>query len=444
VFVVAVITALLGAPPPTGFTTAVERVTLERTAAKVQATVDPLSRTIVLTGARPSAKAKSQLCPEVRTRRVDVALSCTTRRLWAQVGEDAQGLYLDVRVLRGATWTWDANAVPLQPWPFKALGIPDACPGTSDAVKAECALGEGRLFEAEELYTAALRGVDAHLARLRLGDLAMLRGDAEGALSWYSKVTSAGPVSRMAELRQCDLTGNCLGLKPPPLAGLPPEMELEARLHLIRQDLAIDHDRQAMQHLVAQLEARRPICTRTRGFCQKAVAAALGSDDEETVALALSAFATAGLGEGPFGVEVSEAAAAAAEAAGAPAFAAAVLSSLSGKLPADELDQHLQHVTRLYLAAGDTVRAGTIVEYAAQKLPASAARSRAWTSLSRQVSQGPRTASLAKATAQPLAQRLPTITEDVEISRELARAAQVRSAAAQPSATPSSPTGEKP
>jgi hypothetical protein len=162
------------------------------------------------------------------------------------------------------------------------------------------------------------------------------------------------------------------------------------------------------------------------------------------VALALSAFATAGLGEGPFGVEVSEAAAAAAEAAGAPAFAAAVLSSLSGKLPADELDQHLQHVTRLYLAAGDTVRAGTIVEYAAQKLPASAARSRAWTSLSRQVSQGPRTASLAKATAQPLAQRLPTITEDVEISRELARAAQVRSAAAQPSATPSSPTGEKP
>ncbi|MDX2013826.1 MAG: hypothetical protein SFW67_26760 [Myxococcaceae bacterium] len=439
-FVAAVIAAIVSAPPPTGFTTAVERVALERTAASVDVQVDPLMRTITLRGARPLARHKSQLCPKVQQRRVEVALECTTRRLWAAVGEDAQGLYLDVRTLRGVTWTWDANAVPLQPWPLKPLGIPDACPGTSDAVKAECLLAEGRLFEAEELYTAAIRGVDAHLARVRLGDLAMLRGDAEGALAWYAKVTSAGPAARMAELRLCDLTGSCLGLKPPTLAGLPPEMELEARLHLIRQDLAIDRDRQAMQQLIAQLEAKRPICQRTRAFCQKAVAAALASDDEETVSLALSAFATAGLGEGPFGVEVSQAAAAAAEAAGAPAFAATVLSALSGKLPADELDRHLQHVTRLYLAAGDVVRAGYIVEYASQKLPPATFRARAWSALSRATTPG-RVVAVNRAPPAPLAQRLPDLAEDVEVSRELARAAQARAAAAQFS---SSSSGEKP
>ncbi|MCU0701762.1 MAG: hypothetical protein MUC96_35085, partial [Myxococcaceae bacterium] len=416
-FVAAVISAIVSAPPPTGFTTAVERVALERTASSVDVQVDPLMRAINLRGARPVARQKSQLCPKVQQRRTEVTLECTTRRLWAALGEDSQGLYLDVRTLRGVTWTWDANAVPLQTWPLKPLGIPDACPGTSDAVKAECLLGEGRLFEAEELYTAALRGVDAHLARVRLGDLAMLRGDAEGALSWYSKVTSAGPTARMAELRLCDLTGACLGLKPPTLAGLPPEMELEARLHLIRQDLAIDRDRQAMQQLVSQLEAKRPICQRTRAFCQKAVAAALASEDEETVSLALSAFATAGLSEGPFGVEVAQAAAAAAEAAGAPAFAAAVLSSLSGRLPADELDRHLQHVVRLYLSAGDTIRAGYIVEYAAQKLPAATFRARAWSTLSRATNPGRPVAS-ARTPPPRLTERLPELTQDIEVSRE--------------------------
>jgi tetratricopeptide (TPR) repeat protein len=444
VIAVAVISLIVSAPPPTGFTTAVERVALERTAAKAEARVDPLTRTIVLIGARPTPKRKSQLCPTAQTRRSDVVLTCTTRRLWATVGEDAQGLFLDVRTLRGVTWTWDANAVPLQPWPLKPLGIPDTCPGTTDAVKAECLLAEGRLFEAEELYSSALRGVDAHLARVRLGDLAMLRGDAETALGWYSKVTSAGPTARMAELRLCDLTGSCLGQKPPTLAGLPPEMELEARLHLIRQDLAIDRDRQAMEQLVSQLEAKRPICQRTRGFCQKAVAAALASDDDETVSLALSAFASAGLAEGPFGVEVSQAAAAAAEAAGAPAFAASVLSSLSGRLPADELDRHLQHVARLFLAARDVVRAGTIVEYASQKLAPSAFRTRAWASLQRAATvERARPGPSAKASP-TLAARLPDLTADVELSRELARAAQVRSAAASPPPTPSSSSPEKP
>jgi len=428
----ALVTIALGAPPPTGFTSSIERVALERTSPRVEVTVDPLVKTIVLTGVKISGRLESALCPTQIKRRDGLSLHCSTRRLWAAIGDDESGLYLDLRALRGVTWTWEAAGLPLQRWPFEGLGIPQACPGTLDVVKAECALGEGRLADAAVLFMSALQTPDVHFARLRLGDLALRRGDPEGALSWYSKVAASGPVRRMARIRECDLTGNCLNERPQPLDGLPPVMAMEGRIHHIRQDLAANRDREAMQQLSAEVDAGRSLCTVAHLFCQKVVQGAFLAQDDETSSLALSVFATEGLADGVAGIEVARAAAGAAERAGAPAFAAALLASLSGRLPMDELDVHLQLVARLYLAARDPVRAQFVVEYAEQKLASTTLKSPAWKQLRRVIDPKPASAARTPAPAPSLAARLPALAEDVAISRELARAVQVRSAAAQP------------
>jgi hypothetical protein len=435
------VTALVSAAPMTGFSAAVERLLLERTGGPATAQVDPLLRTIVLTGARPAAKQKSQLCPDVEARRGGVALRCTSRRLAAAVTQTAQGTFLDLRLLRGVARGPLADAVPLKPWALEDLGVREACPGTSDFAKAECLLGQGRVDEAAPLYTAALKGRDVLLARVRLGDVALHRGDADGALSWFTSVKAAGSTRRLADLRACDLTGNCLQLPLPTVAALPASFELEASLHVLRYELSLERDKQAMERLVGLLDARQPVCQRSRRFCQKAVTAALASDDGEAVMLALSVFTAARLGEGVEGVEVSRAAATAAETAGAPAFAAAVLAATSARLPAVELDLHLQRVARLYLAAGDTVRAGTVVEYAAQKLPPSASRTRAWRALTEAV-EGP-DAGPAGA-PRTIAAQLPHLTESVESARELARATLVRALASAPPPPASPSPGETP
>ena len=433
----ALVTIALGAPPPTGFTSSMERVALERTSSRVEVTVDPLVKTIVLTGAKISGRLESALCPTQVKRRDGLSLHCTTRRLWAAIGDDESGLYLDLRALRGVTWQWDAAGLPLQRWPFDGLGIPQSCPGTIDVVKAECALGEGRYDEAAVLFTSALQTPDVHFARLRLGDLALRRGDPEAALSWYSKSAATGPVSRLARMRECDLTGNCLDERPATLDGLHPTLAMEGRIHQIRQDLVANRELQAMQQLSSEVEAGRPLCTVAHLFCQKAVQAAFLANNDETASLALSVFATAGLADGPAGIEVARAAAAAAERAGAPAFAAAVLASLSGRLPMDELDVHLQRVARLYLAARDPIRAQFVVEYAEQKLAAATLKSQAWKQLRRTVEPK---VSAPKPPAPPsIAVRLPALADDVAISRELARAVQARSAAAQPPSSGEAP-----
>ncbi len=432
--VFALVSIALGAPPPTGFTSSMERIALERTSPRVEVTVDPLVKTVVLTGAKISGRRESTLCPTQIQHRDGLWLHCTTRRLWAAIGDDENGLYLDLRALRGVTWQWDAAGLPLQRWPFEGLGIPESCPGTIDVAKAECAFGEGRFEEAAVLFTAGLRTPDVHFARLRLGDLALRRGDPEGALSWYAKAAANGPVSRLANLRECDLTGNCLNERAETVAGLPPTLAMEARIHRIRQDLAADRDREAMQQLADEIEAGRPICTVAHLFCQKAVQGAFLAQDDETSSLALSVFATARLADGVAGIDVARAAAAAAERAGAPAYAAAVLASVSGRLALADLDVHLQQVARLYLSARDPVRAQFVVEYAEQKLSPATLKSKPWKQLRRTVDPTPAaTAPAPGPTAPPsLAARLPAMAEDIAISRELARAVQVRSAAAQP------------
>jgi hypothetical protein len=430
----AVVTILSSGLPPTGLTTAVERVTLDRRDPEVRVTVDPLNKAIELTGATVRGRLESHLCPSVAKTAKGSRLSCTTRRLWAAVEEDEAGLFLDLRALRGVSWRWEPDAIPFTAWTLGELGIPETCPGVTEAAQAECALADGRLFEAEALYTAALAGPDAHLARLRLGDFALHRGDSEAALRWYSTVASAGPVARVAAMRACDLTGICLSAKQPSTAGLTGTSALEAEIHLIRQAAAINDDAEAMRRLSAALERGSPICATAKRFCQKLVQSMLSSTDETARTSALSTFASAALSEGPLGVDVSLAAAQTAESIGAPQYAASVLASVSSKIPREELDRHLQRVVRLYLVAKQPIRAQFIVEYAEQKLPNGTLASREWRRLRQLVAPAPaRPPSPPTAT---LTERLPSLAEDVNLTAELARAAHARSTSATSGAHP--------
>lgn len=426
---VALVNMVMWAAPPTGFTTAVERLAIVRTGPAVTVTVDPFSKSVAIVGATlPSKAGESHLCPERARTRDGVRLTCVTRRLWASVEVEDGEPYLELRSLRGVTWRWEPNGLPLAAWPLSLLGIPESCPGVSDAARAECALGEGNYFEAEELFSAALNGPDAHLARLRLGDFALLRGDPEVALGWYTKVSAAGPVTRIAQLRACDLSGTCLGGKPPTTNGLMGAAALEAEIHLIRMALAVDQTTEAMRRLHDALEAGLPICTSSLGFCQKVVQTAFHSADDSAQELALAVFTSAQLAQGPLGAETTSAAADAAETMGAPIFAANLLASISGQVAKPELSAHLMRVASLYLAGRNPVRAQFVVEYAEQRLDAAAFNGREWRKLRRRLAPAP-VARTPERSRPALSDRLPAMTDEVNVSAELARAAKASSAA---------------
>jgi hypothetical protein len=180
-----------------------------------------------------------------------------------------------------------------------------------------------------------------------------------------------------------------------------------------------------MAQLHHTLETGSALCETMRGFCQKAVAAGLASADERAVSLALGVFATAGLAQGPFGLEASLAAATAAEKQGAPGFAAAVLAHVSGEVPKVDLGRHLQHVTRLYLAANDFGRAAYILDYASERLPAETVRGGSWNALRRQLTRNrPDTARRT-----PRDPQLESLSDDVELSTTLAKAVRAVSTA---------------
>ncbi len=426
---VALVNIALCASPPTGFTTAVERVALERTGPTAELTIDPFSKSLLVSGVSlRKARLDSHLCPTATRTREGLRFACSTRRLWASLDTEGGELFLEIRSLRGVTWRWEPDGIEFTGWPLKTVGIPETCPGTSDAAIAECALVEGRYFEAEERYAAALIGPDSHLARLRLGDFALRRGDPEAALSWYTKVTAAGPVTRIAQLRACDLTGGCLTGKPPTSEGLAGAPAIEAEVHLIRMALAMDRTGEALRRLFDAIEGGSPICTSNHAFCQRVVQVGLQASDERTQELGLSIFASGHLGDGALGLETTIAAAEAAQQLGAPLYAANVLASISSHLAKPELGAHLLRVAHLYLAGKDPVRARFVVEYAEQRLDAATFSSRDWRTLRQRLAPAPARRT-DRAQPPPLAERLPALTDAVNVSAELARAAKASSAA---------------
>lgn len=425
-------TLLLSTLPPTGFTASVERLPVRVTGKGVTASaeVDALLGRVVLKGLTPAGKTR--LCPTQKTVDGVVVLECTSRRLWAQLEHDARGVYIDVRQLTSINWTDRDSEIPMATWSLKDLSLPDTCPGTGPAARAECAWMAGDLGTAKRAWDEALGGPDVGLARLRLGDLALRSGDVEGAMKLYAAVTSAGPLGRLAAARTCELVGTCFSEAESARAanedGLALPFAREMTLLTVRREVLSGRDRAAIVMLTAKLEADPRLCETAIAFCQKVIEAGLASSDVEARIAALSAFLNEALRHGPREIELSLAAAQTARELGAPGFAASVLAANTPRVARERLPAHLLLVVQLYLAANDRVRAGVIFEYAEGKL-GPATRSAPWNQLRRQLGRPPRAAPPAPTLARDEA-AFEALTSQVALTTDLARAAAARSRAA--------------
>ncbi len=438
-FASAAIAALLTVVP-TGFTEAVERVELVATSKdKPQLQVDALGQKLVLQNAKVDKKAHSELCPTVEVTRDAVILHCTTRRLWAELIEGERGaLSLDLRSLRGVPWKGDVT-MELRAWPLRVAGIPDECPGRMDAAKGECALAQGKFEQAEAHFKSARGGPDSAISYLRLGDLALQRGDAEAAVHLYAFVAPVGPVGRIARARQCELTGSCLDPVSSKLAGdtqgLPEAPREELSLMYWRRELFMGREAGVMPAFSEALRDDPSLCAGALTLCQKMLQVGLVSPDEATRVAALDGWLVESVRHGPNELEVSNAAASAAESLGAPGFAATVLAGLSSQVNKVDLPGHLLRIMQLYLAARDVVRAGVILDYAESKLgragtstaPWQAARARLRPPLHGAVDAG-----VAKVVASREPPSLNDLQTTVSLAADLARAAAVRSRAQEP------------
>lgn len=361
------------AAPPTGFTQALERVALTRPVPAAQVQVDPVLARIIVTQPKILKGPPSTLCPTVIEERDRTILRCTSRRLWATTATDKNGPYLDVRLMQGVPPATGGEDLPLRPWPLRALGIPEDCPGKSKAPRGECLLAHGQYEEAEALFTEALGGPDTPLARVRLGDLAIRRGDWETALEQYALIPpTARPIGRMARARSCTLIGTCLSGPQAEiaaeLAGLTGPLRAELVLATLRRDVAAGHVEPAITRLAAELSTDPALCDGAQGLCQRLAQVAMETDDDAVRMTGLRIFLTDGVREGPHEAEVSMIAAQAAEALGAPRFAGALYSAATPLVAPADLEQHLLKTAQLFLAAKDPVRANVILDYAESKL----------------------------------------------------------------------------
>ncbi len=434
--------AILAAAPPTGFTLSIDRIPVSQATPGIVLSVDPLLAQVVLRGGSITGKLP-RLCPTAERKGTVTTLKCISRRLWATLARDAKGAYIDLRQLTGVSWLDDASRVPMVAWPLRTLLLPDVCPGKLPAARGECALAQRDFKTAKAAWIEGIAGPDASLCHLRLGDLAMIDNNVEQALYHYSKITSVTSVGRMGQVRQCELMGTCLEPAESERMGdielIPLELAREVRLYKARRELTAGRDAEAMASFRDSLDADGALCEGALSFCQKMIEAGLASDDVEARIAALSAFLTDKVRKGPLEYALNEAAARSALELGAPGFAASILSANSPHVPKNELGPHLLEIIKLYMAAGDAVRASVVLEYAESRLGATA-QSGAWLTARRQLNSREKknspVASAVDRSAENL-EALEALSTQVSLATDLARAAAVRSRAVAPVA----PTG---
>lgn len=431
------------ASPPTGFTQALERVQLTRPVAAAQVQVDPLLGRIIVTQTKILKGPPSNLCPTVIEERERTVLRCTSRRLWAAAGADKSGPYLDVRLLQGVPPATGGDDLPLRPWPLGALGIPEQCPGRSTAPRGECLLADGAYDEAEALFKEALGGPDTPLARIRLGDLALRRGDWETALEQYALIPhTAGPIGRLAALRSCTLIGTCLsGAQAEAsgeLVGLSGVLRAELLLLSVRRQVAAGGVAAGVERLAAELATDPGLCSGAEALCQRIAQVGLEAEEDDVRMAGLRIFLTEGVRQGPHEAEISLVAAQAAEALGAPRFAGALYAAATPLVARPELEAHLLKTARLFLQAKDAVRANVILDYAESKL--GGARGSQWSQVRRAVAPIRGQAGKRVAKAQPKVEPTPALApvDEAQATAELAHVAILRSRAttASPEPTP--------
>lgn len=350
-------------------TDVLERVPLPVTPRSVE--VDGWAREVRVASARPAAVARalrvSRLCPRSEVRDGLVVAHCTCGQLRATIERGRQGPELALSRPRGVPPEKGRALGISWHYPPERFGLGGACPGATPEGRAECLIARGRLDEAVPLLSEALQHGNGDFAALRLGDVALARGDLPGAVAHYQAAGRRDHWGRLAAMRLCELMGCEREEAVFDSARLSEPLATEVDLRLARLLVYRGEDKRAAAHLQRRLVARErpPACAEWPEVCAGVALAALRADDLELQALGLELF----LGQqGELGVSkdaaLLRAAAEAAAGLGAPAFAANLLATATPVVPPSRLPEHLARVVSLYEAAGDRVRAETVRDYA--------------------------------------------------------------------------------
>lgn len=404
--------------PPEGVDS-IEHVPLPAGIGPVGLRVHSLDATLVLEApraaaqlARAVARAPRAVCGgAVEEAHGEVRLRCRSNRLVARLVQREGHALLEISETRGLPWGGE-DGPPLPLLDPGALGLGSTCPGTTPAGRAECALASGDKDRARDGFERVADEPGRGLAALRLGDLAHASGALRlAALHWGAL---HGPIwGRMAAARTCELSWECVG-DPARVGslyaaeGLPPPLA---------RDMAVRRGR-ALAFLGQPVEAARALtaggpassaCPAAPGLCRQVALAAMrapGADALEALALFV---AMPRRDQSRRAYEAELAAAAIAQREGAPIFGANILAAGAGRVPAYALDEYLLRTAELYLAGGDPIRAGVVLDFARARSGKRGASGPRWAAISRGIAALRQRTSPAPQPAQPAAEPDPLL-----------------------------------
>ncbi len=314
-------------------------------------------------------------CHAVDPARDEVILECANGRIDASIANVKGHRYLDLRELRGLPTDTGDEGPPQIAYPPDLFGFGAACPGDTDAARAECAFESGQDAKAEAAFQSALKQESTHrFAALRLGDLALRRHDPDTALLAYLQAGDQGLWGRLALERLCEMTGSCFddsSMAVFDASGLPEPLRTELAMRQIRMLFLLQRWGEATERLSNLLDVEMGLCLGdTKVLCRKMTLAALRAPACPREAALSTYLRLPGFLGGPLAAELARAAAADAGELGAPAYGAALLSSTVRLAARRDLLAHAQEAVLLYRSAGDPFRAHVMWSWASTHLSA--------------------------------------------------------------------------
>jgi hypothetical protein len=314
---------------------------------------------------RAIRKAPRAVCAGLEERPFEIHLRCRSNRIVARLLPRAGGYLLEIGETRGLPWDGE-DGPPLSSFSPDTIGLGDPCPGSTPAGKAECLLAQGDRARARRAFESIQDGPDKDFAELRRGDLAHAAGEIHAAIQAWGRVEGQ-PWQRIAAARLCETSWRCLvGARTVTLYatdGLPGPLARDLLLRRARALAFLGRLMEGVRALLPHSTDELP-CAAAPSLCRRLALVALHTPGPDALDGLFLWLETPGRDRGPDAYEAVVAASDTARRQGAPLFAANILAAAAGIVPAAVLVPHLLQTAELYLAGGDRVRAGVVLEFA--------------------------------------------------------------------------------
>jgi hypothetical protein len=370
---VAILTLALAAP---NGVRGLEILPLPPVPGPVAVRLEPLESRLVLSAPRAAPELAralralgSALCGKVDEAPGEVRLTCRTRRLAASIVPLGRSAALEIRELAGMPVP-GPEGFPLIPFDTVALGL-SGCPGATPGARGECLLAAGDLDGARRAFAEAAGDEARGLAALRLGDLALLSGNPQGAESFWLQATLE-PWKRIAAAHACEIT-DCSARDSSDDLFRPGDLPAPLAADLLVRGARAAAYRGRLLDAATRLAGAPEACRGVPDLCHLVLLAALRGPQPGSEGAALIYLALPDRERCPYAVDLAHAAADSLAASGAPEFAANLLAAMTPQVPEGRLGEHLLRTAEIYVAAGDPVRAGVVLEFArlrmGKKLP---------------------------------------------------------------------------